>query len=202
MSEEVPPDTKKPTKIFMIVGGIILILILVFIFGMKRTAPPGTNTVEYNYFKFEEIGGLWQTRVQLDNQVYEGAFRFNPTQVEDVYITGTFSGLKSPIYITFDPDAEESEFKYLALASSELSLHIVRGLNFTVVGACTKNETEACLDRPIVTCDDVNESVIYLAAESPTQITLDNHCVKLSGLEMDLLKSVDRLLFQWYKIMK
>jgi hypothetical protein len=195
-------DAKKSTKTFVVVACIVVILILVFIFGMKKEAPPSVNVVEYNYFKFEEIGGLWQTRIQLDNQVYEGAFRFNPEQVEDVYIAGEFSGFKSPIYITFDPDSEESEFKYLALASSELSLHVVRGLNFTVVGACTKNETDACLDRPIVTCDDTNESVIYLVAEPPTQITLDGKCVKLSGLEMDLLKSVDRLLFQWYKIMK
>ncbi len=202
--EDVPEDTKKPTMIFIVVGGIILIAILGFVFfGMKGAPPPSTAVVEYNYFKFEEVGGLWQTNIQLDNQVYEGLFRFNPEQVGDVYISGNFSGFKnSPIYITFDPDADKEQFKYLALASSELSLHIVRGLNFTVVGACTKNETDACVERPIVTCDDVDKSVIYLVAEAPTQITLNDHCVRLSGLDMDLLKSVDRLLFQWYKIMK
>jgi hypothetical protein len=203
MTEEVP-ETKKPTMIFIIVGLLVLAGIILFLlFGLKGKPPERETTVEYNYFKFEEIGGLWQTTIQLQNQVYEGAFRFNPKQVEDVYISGDFSGFKSsPIYITFDPDAEESQFKYLALASSELSLHIIRGLNFTAAGACTKNETEACLERPIVTCDDVDKSVIYLKAEAPTQITLNEHCVTVSGLEMDLLKSVDRLLFQWYKIMR
>jgi len=34
----------------------------------------------------------------------------------------------------------------------------------------------------------------------PTQVTLDGSCVKLNGHEFDLLKTVDRLLFQWYKI--
>jgi len=201
---EEQPDTKKPTRIFIIVGVIALIAILGFVlFGMKSEKSLVSSTVDYNYFKFEEVGGLWQTNIQLDNQVYEGAFRFNPKQVEDVYISGNFSGFKSsPIYITFDPDSEKGQFKYLALASSELTLHVVRGLNFTVIGACTKNETDACFERPIVTCDDVDKSVIYLKAEPPAQITLNDHCVVLSGNEMELLKSVDRLLFQWYKIMK
>lgn len=202
MTEEFP-DTKKPTKIFIIVGVVALIAFLGFVlFGMKGELPQ-TSAVEYNYFKFEEIGGLWQTNIQLENQVYEGTFRFNPTQVEDVYISGNFSGFQSsPIYITFDPDAGKDQFKYLALASAELTLHVVRGLNFTVVGACTKNETDACFERPIVTCDDVDKSVIYLKSEAPAQITLSSHCIVLNGNEMDLLKSVDRLLFQWYKIMK
>ena len=202
MTEEFP-DTKKPTKIFIIVGVVALIAFLGFVlFGMKGE-PFQTSGVEYNYFRFEEIGGLWQTNIQLENQVYEGTFRFNPTQVEDVYVAGNFSGFhSSPIYITFDPDAGKEQFKYLALASAELTLHVVRGLNFTVVGACTKNETDACFERPIVTCDDVDKSVIYLKSEAPAQITLSSHCVVLNGNEMDLLKSVDRLLFQWYKIMK
>ncbi len=201
MTEDLP-DTKKPTAIFIIVGVVALVAVLGFIlFGMKKEKSQ-SSAFEYNYFKFEEVGGLWQTNIQLGNQVYEGAFRFNPKQVEDVYISGNFSGLASPIYITFDPDAGKEQFKYLALASSELTLHVVRGLNFTVVGACTKNETDACIDRPIVTCADTDKSVIYLKSETPAQITLSNHCVVLTGNEFDLLKSVDRLLFQWYKIMK
>lgn len=200
--DEIPEeDTKKPTKYFIIIGSIIFIAVLGFImFGLKRETPTGTRTVEYNYFKFEEIGGLWQTNIKLDNQLYEAVFRFNPEQVQDVYIAGNFSGFKEPIYITFDPDADSEQFKYLALAASELSLHVIRALNFTVTSACTKNETEACLNRPIVTCEDKDKSVIYLVSVPPTQITLNDHCITLGGYEMDLLKSVDRLLFQWYKI--
>lgn len=191
----------KQTQNFLIgLAAIIVLALLVIFYAIPKSAPPDTTTVDYNYFTFTQVGGLWETNIELNNQLYSAIFRYNPKQVEDVYITGNFSGFKKdPIYITFDPDAEKEEFPYLALATTELSLHLIRALNFSVEAACTKNETDACTDRPIITCDS-NESVIYLIAKAPTQITLNGNCVTLSGEGMDLLKSVDRLLFQWYKI--
>jgi len=202
--EDADPETKKATSYFMLIGGIVLIAILaVILFGLKGEEPStGPKTVEYDYFTFEEIGGMWQTNIQLDSQMYEAIFRFNPEQVKDVYITGDFAGFSNkPIYITFDPDSDDEQFKYLALASSELSLNLIRALNFSVIAACTKNMSDACVDRPVVTCAD-DKNVIYLVAKAPTQITLNNRCVTLSGDGFELLKSVDRVLFQWYKIMK
>jgi hypothetical protein len=201
MTEEVP-QLNKETKIFYVIGIILFIAILFFLLFGLRHRQAGTNKVDYSYFTFEEIGGLWQTTVQLDKQAYQATFRYNPTQVQDVTIMGNFSGFrKLPIYITFDPEADKDEYKYLALAASELTLNIVRALNFTVEAACTKNITDACADRPIITCKD-DASVIYLIPKAPTQITLDGHCVILSGSGFELLKSIDRILFQWYKIMK
>lgn len=204
MTEEVPEELEKKLNkqsvIFIVVCVIVLALILFFlVYGLKKPEFK-PDVVEYNYYSFEEVGGLWQTNIQLGEQLYELIFRFNPVQVENVSIVGNFTGFRTaPIYITFDPDVNSEKFKYLALAASELSLHVVRALNFTVEAACTKNETDACLNRPIVTCAD-NASVIYLLSESPMQISLNNSCVVLSGDGFDLLKSVDRLLFQWYKI--
>jgi hypothetical protein len=196
------PKTNKPTMIFITVAVVVFVIILGFVFfALKTKEEVGFETVDYNYFVFEKIGGLWQTNIQLDDQLYEAVFRFNPEQVEDVDIAGDFTGFRaSPLYITFDPDADDDEFKYLALAASELTLHVTRALNVTVEAACTKNETDACIDRPVVTCDDKDKSVIYLVPKPPTQITLDDSCVTLNGNDMDLLKGVDRLLFQWYKI--
>lgn len=199
--EENPPPTNKITIIFGIIIIAVLIGVLGYILFGVKIEPPKAKTVEYNYFKFEEVGGLWQTNIQLDEQPYEAIFRFNPEQVENVTITGNFTGFKKePIYITFDPDVNKDKFKYLALAASEMTLHIVRALNFTVEAACTKNETEACINRTIVSCGD-DASVIYIVSDEPTEITLNNSCIKLSGQGMELLKSVDRMLFQWYKIM-
>ncbi len=203
MTEETaPPKLNKETRIFYVIGAIVFIAVLLFLlFGLKGK-PPAPNTVEYNYFTFNEIGGLWETRIDLGNQPYQATFRYNPMQVEDVAVTGSFAGFrKQPIYITFDPEADKDEYKYLALAASELSLNIVRALNFTVEAACTKNVTDACFNRTIVTCQD-DASVIYIVPRAPTQVTLDGDCITLSGSGFDLLKSVDRILFQWYKIMK
>lgn len=202
MTEDQPPKLNKETRIFYVIGTIAFIAVLLFLlFGLKGK-PAEPSKVEYNYFTFEEIGGLWETRIDIGNKPYQATFRYNPTQVEDVAITGTFSGFrKQPIYITFDPEADKDEYKYLALAASELTLNIVRALNFTVEAACTKNVTDACANRTIVTCQD-DASVIYIVPRAPTQITLNNHCITLSGSGLDLLKSVDRILFQWYKVMK
>ncbi|MBS3147496.1 hypothetical protein J4219_01280 [Candidatus Woesearchaeota archaeon] len=189
------------TRNFLIgLAATVVLAFLVIVYAIPSKTIPDSNVVEYNYFTFTEVGGLWETNIDLDNQLYSAIFRYNPKQVEDVYITGNFTGFKKdPIYITFDPDSDKKEFPYLALATTELSLHLIRALNFSVEAACTKNLTDACIDRPIVTCDS-NESVIYLLAKAPTQITLDKNCATLSGEGLDLLKSVDRLLFQWYKI--
>ena len=189
------------TRNFLIgLAATVVLAFLVIVYAIPSKTIPDSNVVEYNYFTFTEVGGLWETNIDLDNQLYSAIFRYNPKQVEDVYITGNFTGFKKdPIYITFDPDSDKKEFPYLALATTELSLHLIRALNFSVEAACTKNLTDACIDRPIVTCDS-NESVIYLLAKAPTQITLDKNCATLIGEGLDLLKSVDRLLFQWYKI--
>ncbi len=197
----IDPETKKPTLYFIIIGGVVFAIILLFlIFGFNHEKP--SNKVNYGYFTFEEIGGLWQTNIKLGSNVYSAMFRFNPKQVEDVHIEGNFSGFhSSPIYITFDPEAQKDDFKYLALASTELSLNIVRALNFTVEGACTKNATAACTDRPIINCGDEGKSVIYITPNPPPQIVLKGSCVMLTGERMDLLKSVDRMLYQWYHIM-
>jgi len=207
MSEEQPPEESKATKYFIVAACIVFVLILggLLLWGklVKPPAEPELNTLDYNYFEFVEIGGLWNTDIDLGGTLYEATFRYNPEQVEDVYITGTLTNYnKAPVYITFDPDADEDAFKYLALATTELSLHMVRALNISIEAACTKNETDACIDRPIVTCDDPDKTVVYLQAEPPTQITLGDGCVTLSGEGLDLLKSVDRMLYQWYKIME
>ena len=197
------PSTNRPTKIFAIIAIIIFVIVLGFIlFGIPKKEK--SNTLEYNFFTFEEVGGLWQTEIQIKNQPYLAVFRFNPEQVEDVRMEGELSSFRTqPVYITFDPDIEnKDDFKYLALASSELSLHLIRALNLTLEGACTKNLTDACINRSIVTCDDQDKSVIYLAANPPPQITLKGHCIILNGEGMDLLKSVDKLLYHWYKIIE
>lgn len=195
-------DESSKGVIVLVVLSIVIVGVLGFIlFGFSKN-PPKTNTVEYNYYTFEEVGGLWQTTLVKGNLSYLAIFRFNPEQVEDVYILGSFKGFKkTPLYLTFDPNATTDEFKYLTLATTELSLHLVRGLGLKIEAACTVNETLACADRPIVTCNS-NESVIYLVPKAPTQMTLQGNCVVVSGKKFELLKSVDRLLFQWYKVMK
>lgn len=194
----------KQTKTFITITALVFIAIFAFIlFGLKETPEERGDVVEYNYFTFTRSGPNWETQIERDNKVYLASFRYNPKDTEDVYITGNFTGFEYvPLYITFDPDSEQDDFKYLALTSTELSLHLIRGLGYNVSAACTKNETQACTDRPIVRCGDEGKSVIYIVNKAPTQITLKDNCIVLSGEGLELVRAADRLIFQWYKIMR
>lgn len=191
------------TQYFYLGAGIAVVAFLVVILNVPKEAPTD-NTVTYNYFTFYNIGGIWNAQLKHNGQLFEGSFRFNPKQVEDVYMTGTLETFDTPIYITHDPDSQKEDFTYLALASTELGLHLIRALNATVIAGCTKNITDYkgddyCADRPIIDCSS-NVSVIYLKPTPPTQVTLNGSCITMSGYQLDLLKSVDRVLYGWYDI--
>jgi len=193
------PGTNKQTKVFAAVAALILLAFfayLLFGFGEEQ----GPEVLEYNYFEFFEVDGFWQTQIERGGQRYDAAFRFNPEQVENISVEGSFSGFTDEtIYITFDPEQEPDNYKYLALATTELSLHVVHALNKTVEAACTKNVTAACENRSIVTCND-QKNVIYLHYADPTKLALAERCITIQGTEFDIVRAVDRLLFQWYKI--
>lgn len=205
MSEEGPVEETNPQTKRFVIGAIavVMALILFIFFGLPASRTPNVPTMEYNYFTFKQVGGMWETTIELDGQSFNAPFRFNPEQVENVSIEGNFTGFVSqPVYVTFDPESEDEEFRYLALASSELSLHMVRALNVSVEAACTKNVTIACQNRSVVRCGDRGRSVVYLVAEGEPELRLRGSCVELRGEGLDILKSVDRMLYQWYRIMR
>lgn len=193
-------DPNKRTKIFMglLITLIVLFVAVILIRGAYKG--PQQETLEYNYFNFTEEGGLWKTTIQRGNQPYEILLRFNPEQVEDVAFKGgvTRDFFNGPIYITFDPTSDGEQMKYLALGGAELSLNVVRALGIEVIAACTKNETEACIDRPIMNCGD-NASVIEMRT-GPTEVQMNNTCVVVQGEGFGVLRSIDRILYHWYGI--
>lgn len=181
---------------------IILILISVFAYHLVNPLPKQADLV-YNNFEFYHVNGSWFTKWQNNGQVYDISLRFSPLEVENVSVSGyglnnTF--LSQPFYITFDPDENTSDFKYLALGVGELGLNIVRGMGAQMQMACTKNITEACADHPIVTCAD-DKSVWYVKTGPAPKVFLGGNCLTLEGKELDLIKAIDRVLYHFYKIM-
>lgn len=192
----------KETKIFTIALVVIALLFIGSIMFLWDTAPPPEQVIEYNYFTFEQEGGLWKTTLTRGNQPYEIHLRFNPQQVERVVLNGstTRAFFQPPIHITFDPDEHPDNMKYLALGGAELSLNIVKALGIDVKAACTKNLTDACIDRPILTCENKNTSIIHMRIGEPAGVYQQGRCIIVQGTEFDLLKSIDRLLYHWYGI--
>lgn len=205
--EELEKEKKEQKKIriaaIAIVIGLIVVFFAVFV-GVKYFYPETEpyETVNYNNFEFTKIAGTWYAQWQHENRLISLALRYNPYEVEDVQVTGgiTEDFQQTDIHITFDPYSDPESFKYLALASSELSQSIVKAFNKNVIPACTQYENETCSNISIVTCDDTDKAVIQIIAEEPTQITMQDNCIILQGKDFELLRSVDKLLYLWYKI--
>ena len=199
-------ETARMRKIAIIlVIGFILLFILALV-GVKyfiKTEPIEYPKVTYNNFEFTEIADTWYAQWQHENSLVSLAMRFNPYEVENVTVLGELNEnfRKKQIYVTFDPYSEQESFKYLALAAAEMSQSLVKAFNKKIIPACTREHNETCENVTIVTCEDTEKAVIQLVAAEPTQIKLENNCITLQGKEFEIIRSVDKLLYLWYKIM-
>jgi len=157
----------------------------------------------YNHFDFVNIDNMWYTQIQLGRQPWKVPMRFGPRDVEYIPVVGDPDIMLTVKvnYITFDP--EEEPLNYTALAASELSLNLAQALDIRPEGACTKNITEACHNRTIISCEtDKTHAIIYLTQDSDFPIVEQkDNCLIVKGKGFDLVKAVDRLLLYWYEIM-
>ncbi len=151
-------------------------------------------------FVFDDILKSWFTRIQIDDELIEISLHFGPRDLENVTIYGSLDERfnQKTIYLTFDPNS--TQMSYIAVSAAELSLNLAKGLNAIPVAACTSNES-ACIDRPILTCDNTDKPVIYIKKDNRTAVMLDGNCVTLKGNEWGITKAVDKFLLNWYRIM-
>lgn len=184
--------------IFVLLGAILL---------WNPTVESPYEEMTYNNFEFKKVSGTWFFDWQKDNKVYTVGLRYNPEEVENVTIKGALNSSfnhRRDVYITYDPEISENtqNFTTLALAATELSTSVAKSIGYKPLSACTWNAS-VCADAgtPIVSCDTPGVSVIYLTDVGDAGIVLDKDCITLRGEEMELLRSVDRLLYQWYGIM-
>lgn len=157
----------------------------------------------YNGFSFVKVDGLWWTEINGYGTKIKIPLHFGPKELEDVNISGQLGAqfnAGNALFITFNPDVRN---KYYNLASSELIFNIAKGLEIEVIGACTKNAS-GCDNRTIISCKTArNLPVIEMIEdENETGIILDSNCIKIIGNDYDIVKAADRLLYQWYGIMK
>lgn len=201
------------TKFLLASIGIFALVILGVLFAGKLFPKEKQVSVKYNNFEFNKREGMWHVdlRNRVTDQVFDIPLRYSPYEVDEVEVQGNpsdFLMLKekyglNAVYLTFDP--EDTNLTTIALGSSELSINLAQVLNIKPIAACANNETEACSKRPIVDCEDDDRLVIYLkgARENETpKVIEDTNCITLTGHNLDLLKSVDRMLYLWYGIMK
>lgn len=203
IKEDEKKDTKKLVIMILIIIGAFLILFLVSYFYKLNQKPPAPETKEYNSFLFTKEANLWRTQWQLGTKVYNIMMHFGPWDLENVTIAGQLDERfqRPAIYITFDPTGED--MSYIAVAAGELSLNLFKAIGKYPIAACTKNETVGCVGVPIRTCEDnANSSIIYLKSGDEKGVRLEGNCLIIEGHKEEIVRGSERVLYQWYQIMK
>lgn len=193
---------KQQNVLMFAVVGLLAVVFFAIVFGAKYIYVDWYPRMEYNNFVFKQKNNFWHTEWQRGKQVYEVALRYNPEEVVAVPVNGVLNNSfnsRPVVYITYDPLSEKEDFKFLALAASELTLNMAGPLGKNVMAACSQ-ESDECAGRPIVSCDNNDKSVIFLRAEGSPSILLNQTCMTLSGEGFDLVKSVDKALYVWMRI--
>ena len=192
-----------------IIAALIVIAMFMLVINMhkittffaKEEIPLPDDYYYKGKFHFVKDGGLWKTEITFGNKFINIPLHYSPRDLENVSLEGEVDSRfinSSKLYITFDP---RDNIGYVALATSELSLNLVQGMNIGVIAACAANSTEACYSRPIVTCNSTDNGVIYIKEAKEPKIIMDGNCITLQGKGTHLVRAVDRLLLKWYRIM-
>lgn len=208
--EEAKKKNKDSTSAIFYVVLLLSVLLIFFFIGrtlnskdlIKETIEKGEteNSYIYNGFVFFYQDNLWNTRWQRDDVEYSIHFHFGPREAQGVPVYG---GLKpnlntSKFYITFDP--EDKNLSMVSLAANELALSLTKVFNVKIEPACTVNKTDACVSRPIITCNNTKEAVLYLKTESPAMVDIEDNCITIQGEGYDIVKAADKMLFNLYGI--
>ena len=198
---------KKDTILYWSIALVIAVIILFIAASKYYQKQPDYPVVIYNNWEFTRISDMWWFEWQHNSQVYTIPLRFNPYEAEEVKINGKLNSTafnsRGYVYITFDLSNESSQdLSMLALASAELTQNIATAIKKTPVAACTNAYNDACDERPVKTCENTDEPVIFLREGGETLITLKGNCIIIEGKGIELVKSVDRLLYHWYRIMQ
>ncbi|MBR9675888.1 hypothetical protein GOV05_02665 [Candidatus Woesearchaeota archaeon] len=158
----------------------------------------------YNGFEFTKTDGIWYTQIEKDGVPFVIMTQYSPKEVEDTKITyqeNLFPSLThrgDEVYLSFDPREENKSDVTVAAVDFAKGLSIVFGLR--VNSACTVNET-GC--QEVLSCDSRNDTaIIELIRDEIPRAEYQGNCLKVYGTGQDLIRVVNRLMFEWYDIIK
>ncbi len=161
-----------------------------------------TRGYMYNGHSFVFNHGLWYTEVKETGLITKIPLHFAPNNLTNVKITGTLSpdfNKGDIVYVAIDPEFAN---KYYSLALSELSFNIVKGIRRKPTGVCTK-KNDICEEREVLSCNNTKGlPVIELRWANESKITSKGTCILVEGKDYGIVQAVDRLVLQWYGIMK
>ena len=216
-------EEKKISDWILVITVTIIVIILLSILAFKFFQKEQPKTIEdlhlanlkkelnsevgylYNGYSFVFANGLWYTQVQTidGTSLFNIPLHYGPRDIEDIPIEGNFNttifNSERGIYITFDPLGQD--LQYVALAVGEFDQSIIKAFNKMPIAACDKNETNACVNRPIITCDNTDSPTLYIQQKQDTKVIFDDNCIIVQGIGPEIVRAIDRLLLRLYGIM-
>ncbi len=221
-SKEEEPKNSKEKILLISIGLIALLFILILAYG--RFYKPQPQTLEelhvlningklkpqqgYVYkgvYSFVTLDNLWYTQLKSPkgSKIYSLALRYSPRDLKGIAIEGSLSkdffDAQGKFFNTFNPKGKD--LQYVSVAIADFSTHMSNVFEKNPIAACDRNETEACKTRPIVTCEDSDKLVLYVRESDRFRAYYNNNCIVVEGKGLDLVKGVDRVLYNLYGIM-
>lgn len=218
-------EPKKSSEKVLLISVAVIVLLLASIFAYSVLLKPQPKTLEemhvlnlngklkpeqgYTYkgvYSFITLDNLWYTQLKSPKgtKIYNLALRYSPKDLQDIAIEGSlnsdFFNSQSKFYNTFNPAGEE--LSYVSLAIADFSTHMSKVFEKEPAAACDRNETEPCKTRPIVTCEDKEKLVLYIKESERFRAYYNSNCIVVEGKGFDLVKGVDRVLYNLYNIME
>ncbi len=173
--------------------------------NIKGDLKPEQGYVYKGVYSFVNLDGLWYTQLKSPRgtKTYEMALRYSPNDVEEIDIEGSLNANlfnnATEYYVTFNPTGQE--FSHIALAVADFNTHMAKVFGKNPVAACDRNETDACKTRPVVTCNS-DKIVLYVKEAEKTRAYYNSNCIVVEGMGLDLVKGVDRVLYNLYGMME
>lgn len=219
---ETAPEGSDKTLVFAIIALIVLFAALFLFLHFRKEQPktieemhlanlkndlnPEQGYLYKGIYSFINLEGFWFTQISSKSgkTLYDLSMRYSPRELEDIRINGWLNGTlfneKKEYYVTFDPKGKD--FAHVALAVGDFNTHMVNAFLKMPIAACDRNETAPCSTRPIITCENTqDEIVLYVKESDKFRISYDNNCIMVEGNGFDLVKGVDRILYNFYEMM-
>ena len=175
------------------------------VLNLKGKLKPQQGYVYKGVYSFVTLDNLWYTQLKSPKgtKIYSLALRYSPRDLEGIAIEGSlnkeFFDRQNEFFNTFNPNGKE--LQYVSVAIADFSTHMSSVFEKNPIAACDRNETEACKARPIVTCEDSGKLVLYVREAERFRVYYNNNCIVVEGNGLDLVKGVDRALYNLYGIM-
>ena len=173
--------------------------------NMKGKLKPSQGYIYKGVYSFVNLDNQWYTQLTSPKgtKIYSLALRYSPKDLQNITIEGSlntnFFDNQTEFYYTFNPTGKD--FSYVTLAVADFSTHMAKVFEKKPIAACDRNETEPCLTIPIVTCTDTDKLVLYIKESETFRTYYNNNCIVVQGNGLELVKGVDRVLYNLYKIM-